>query len=383
VDYLLEVLRILDGGMKGDRIKVVAYAEQLARKLQHAGDTTAAERLQRTLDQIKTSEVTLGGVAAASRIPVDGESRLSLADEEQLLPDDVPLVLEPSAETLVNEFLGYVKAADQLIAQGVGISPSLLIYGPPGCGKTVLARYVAAQLGLPLITTRSDSLISSFLGSTAKNLRVLFEHVMRRPCVLFLDELDALAKLRDDQHELGELKRVVVSLLQNIDALGSNTVFVGATNHEHLLDPAIWRRFAYKLRLPMPSEGARLRLFRLFLSRYATEAHMPVFAAISEGLTGADIRQICENGIREAILAKREIVSPVNLLRRVVHLRLGGNCDFGRVESQHILSVHALAPAHFTCKQLAGLFNTSETTIWRRLHAGGIRYARKRAKAAD
>src|SRR4029077_10470965 len=108
--------------------------------------------------------------------------------------------------------------------------PSLLIYGPPGCGKTQLARHVAEELHLPLLTARVDTIVSSYLGNTSKNIRSLFEHAMARPCVLFLDEFDAIAKLRDDQHELGELKRVVISLLQNIDALDSSITLIPATD---------------------------------------------------------------------------------------------------------------------------------------------------------
>ena len=157
---------------------------------------------------------------------MDQESRLALADEELIRPGYAVVFVSPDVTASLNEFIRFVVASDCLISQGVGVSPSMLLYGPPGCGKTELARYVASQLGLPQLTARSDSLISSFLGSTAKNLRVLFEHAMARPCVLFLDEFDALAKARDDKNELGELKRVVVSLLQNIDALASKTVLL-------------------------------------------------------------------------------------------------------------------------------------------------------------
>ena len=95
----------------------------------------------------------------------------------------------------------------------------MLLYGPPGVGKSETAKYVAARLEVPLYTVRTDSLVSSYLGSTSKNLRSVFDFVSAEPCVLFLDELDAIAKQRDDSQELGELKRVVISLLQNIDKL--------------------------------------------------------------------------------------------------------------------------------------------------------------------
>jgi len=303
MDHLLEISRIVDGAMKGDRVKVAAYVEQLAQKLVEAGEEQAADRLLRTLRQVKASEVAPARFDAMGRLPVDGESRLALADEERIDPASVQVILDAGTRERVEEFVRYVHAADMLMASRVGIAPSMIIYGPPGVGKTELARYIAAQLGLPLITARSDSVISSFLGSTAKNLRSLFEHAKSRPCVLFLDELDSLAKLRDDQHELGELKRVVVSLLQNIDALNNEVVLIGATNHHHLLDPAVWRRFAYRLELGVPSNEARRNLFELFLRGFKCDDEVGAFAVAADGLSGADIRQICESGIRAAVVA--------------------------------------------------------------------------------
>src|SRR5438477_8302827 len=120
----------------------------------------------------------------------------------------------------------------------------MLIHGPPGTGKTQTARWITGQLSLPLLTVRCDTLVSSLLGQTSKNLRRVFEHAVQRPCVLFLDEFDALASARGNERDVGELQRVVISLLQNVDALPDNTILIAATNHEQLLDPAVWRRFA-------------------------------------------------------------------------------------------------------------------------------------------
>lgn len=382
MEHLTEITRIIDGAIKGDRAKVVAYAEQLARKLQEAGDAQAADRLQRTVDQMKVSEVAPARLDAGPRLPVDSESRLSLADEERIDTAAVQIVLDPAAQEIVDEFVRFVKASDQLLASRVGVSPSMIIYGPPGVGKTELARHIAGRLQLPLITSRSDTLISSFLGSTAKNLRVLFDHVKTRPCVLFLDELDSLAKLRDDQHELGELKRVVVSLLQNIDALNNEVVVLGATNHHHLLDPAVWRRFAYRLELNLPGQCARERLFELFLRDFRPDENVSVFSETATGLSGADIRQICENAIRTAVLANGTTVGAGDVLRGIVRARLGEAVEFAKTNSVHIKAVRDLSPKVFTCKRLALLFQTSEPTISRRLNDSEVANAGQRTKTA-
>lgn len=372
MDYLLEISRIVDGAVKGDRPKVIAYVDQLVRKLREAGDEAAANRLVRTVQQTKAAEVAPADIAAGSRLPVDGESRLALADEELVDTSDVFVVLDKHVRPMVEEFIQFVKASDRLLECRVGIAPSMLIYGPPGVGKTELARFVAAQLQLPLVTARSDSLISSFLGSTAKNLRMLFEHVQSRPCLLFLDELDSVAKLRDDQHELGELKRVVVSLLQNIDAMNHETVLLAATNHQHLLDPAVWRRFTYKVEMTPPGLEARREMFGAFLDGFAPEdRELDELASLASDTTGSDIRQICENAIRSAVIADRDRVDAASLLRGVVQLRLGRGADFSTTDAESVKAVHDLDPKVFTLKRLAALFNSSEPTISRRLKVGG------------
>lgn len=384
MDHLLEISRIVDGAVKGDPAKVLAYVEQLARKLRALGENAAADRLMRTAEKKKSSEVVAaGGLATTLQLPVDNESRLALADEEWVDTESVTVVLDAALENKVEEFVRYVKAADRLLANNVGLSPSMLIYGPPGVGKTELGRYIAAQLQLPLVTARSDSLISSFLGSTAKNLRILFEHASSRPCVLFLDELDSVAKLRDDHHELGELKRVVVSLLQNIDASCDHIVLLGATNHHHLLDPAIWRRFAYKLEMGLPGIQDRKRLFEHFSGDYLPSTmESEDFASLSEGSSGADIRHICESAIRAAILDERSAIDATNVFRGIVQHRLGSTVDFTTTESSFVHAVHDLGPKVFTMKRLAALFNSSEPTISRRLKQRD-NHGRKRSKTPN
>src|SRR5690606_5258195 len=136
-------------------------------------------------------------------------------------------VVSETVEGLLQEW------TSEAALQEVGVSPtrSLLIYGPPGAGKTITAHYIAARLGLPLIVARIDGLISSFLGTTARNIANLFDFANRYACVLLLDEFDALAKLRDDPQEIGEIKRVVNTLLQNLDQRRSFGITIAITNH--------------------------------------------------------------------------------------------------------------------------------------------------------
>ncbi len=361
--YLLEILKIVDGAVGFDRNKVTAYTEQLADKAEKEGDSRSANRLRKALKKSNSELMNLANMAKNGRIPVDTESRLSLADEEIVHPSEAEIFLEDESHETVAEFLRYVGAADHLLAAGVGISPSLLIYGPPGCGKTELARYISSQFKLPLLTARTDSLISSYLGNTAKNLRMLFEHSMARPCVLFLDEFDAVGKLRDDIHELGELKRVVVSLLQNIDALDNKTILIAATNHEHLLDPAIWRRFTYQVQMNLPDLNIRVQLFNKYLNSFSNIKSNKLYASVSEGLSGSDIRMIGENAIRDSVLNGEKYIKNKDVLKRVLKVQFSNKEKSTVTFNDQIIRARDFNPKAFTIRRLSDIFGISTGKI--------------------
>jgi AAA+ superfamily predicted ATPase len=190
--------------------------------------------------------------------------------------------------------LSIAKSYAQADGEGLSASLSFLLYGPPGTGKSRLARYIAQELGLDLYVARLDGLISSFLGSTSKNIRALFDFAAKSPCILFLDEFDAIAKLRGDGQELGELKRVVNSFIQNLDTLGAQSLVVAATNHHELLDSAIWRRFSYRLELNFPSTEIRRQIWDAFKGQLdLAPREMELMVDLSEGFSGSDIRDAC------------------------------------------------------------------------------------------
>lgn len=301
MQHLPEILKILEGALQRDVPKVQRYADLLAAKLEQEGDGPSAAYLRKTLKDIKPRA--LRPAESAAKVPLDTDSRVSLAETTYPSLDDVQIVLDQQVDKLLAGFVKGYQRADDLMSAGLTGPGHVLLYGPPGCGKTHAAKFLAASLRLPLVTARLDGLVSSFLGSTAKNIRFLFDFVDKTPCVLLLDEFDALAKMRDDPHELGELKRVVNSLLQNIDFLPTGTVVIAATNHEHLLDPAVWRRFELHVLIGMPDNESRRRLFELYgMKNTISDRDIPVLAALTEGFSGADIRSVCEMMAREMIL---------------------------------------------------------------------------------
>jgi SpoVK/Ycf46/Vps4 family AAA+-type ATPase len=197
------------------------------------------------------------------------------------------------------------------ILQTALLSPrhKLLFYGPPGCGKTACAEAMASELGLPLLYTRFDAIISSYLGETAANLRQVFDYVANGSWVLFFDEFDAIGKSRDDRSEHGELKRVINSFLQLLDGLSADTLLIAATNHESLLDKALWRRFDDLVYFPLPTEEQIHLLLPLKLRGVRhKKVELKMFEPQMKGWSYADIERVCLEAIKISVLAgKQEI----------------------------------------------------------------------------
>lgn len=318
--FINEVLRIVTGALRLDIERVRNYTTFLAEKLEKEGDVQAATRLRAALQE-NDHQLKPAGVSFAQALPVDSDTRFPLVELVALPAEaEPPLVLSDDQWEVVNEFLSVAKSYGRLETGNVPGAINLLIYGPPGTGKSRLARHIAAELGLKLYVARLDGLISSFLGSTSKNIRALFDFAARTPCVLFLDEFDAIAKLRGDHHELGELKRVVNSFIQNLDALGSQSIVLAATNHEELLDAAIWRRFAYRLELTFPPLGLRRQLWAEFSrSLEFSPRDLDLLADLSEGFSGSDVQEVCRRLQRRKVtgIASPEVVHAFQALQNL------------------------------------------------------------------
>lgn len=193
---------------------------------------------------------------------------------EGLLAKDIPpisLPVEPIYDVDTYSALRMIVKEQnkkrEIANAGLEPSDTLLFTGDPGVGKTLAAKWIANALSMPLYTLNLATVMSSFLGKTGNNIHQVFEFAAKTPCILLLDEFDAIAKRRNDDTEVGELKRLVTVLLQEIDSFSGEGLLIAATNHAELLDPAVSRRFDVKVRFPSPSAEATLSAIKAYMGR--------------------------------------------------------------------------------------------------------------------
>ena len=237
-------------------------------------------------------------------IPEDRERGLPLLAVREPIRGLDDVVLSPVNLSLVEEILREQNGVEVLKAHGVRPCDRVLLCGPPGCGKTLTAEVIARELGRPLAVVRTDSVVSSFLGETAANLRKVFDFVAVHPVVALFDEFDALGKEREDASEHGELRRVVNAVLQMLDAYDGRGLVIAATNHEGMLDTAVWRRFEEVLFLQPPTAAQLRRLLAVKLRgvRCEFEVKDVVERGWFKDATHADVERVVRRAVKAMAL---------------------------------------------------------------------------------
>jgi SpoVK/Ycf46/Vps4 family AAA+-type ATPase len=220
------------------------------------------------------------------------------------------VVLSEENGILIDQILLEHRRSDVIKSYGLRNADKLLFYGPPGCGKTLTTEIIASELNLPFAIIRIESVISSYLGETAANLRKIFDFIDATPMVVLFDEFDALAKERSDAGDHGELKRVVNTVLQMMDAYIGKSLIVAATNREVILDEAIWRRFEEVLFFGMPDQGHIRKLLPVKLRGVRCEfsADDVEVAELFNGMSHADIERTLRRAIKDMILCGQEFL---------------------------------------------------------------------------
>jgi SpoVK/Ycf46/Vps4 family AAA+-type ATPase len=286
-----------------DDLAFVRAAESIILQELAANHHASATELRRSLMATPLQETQSMRLAVLPKDRRAGQDLLFF-DETPVKPE--ALVLSETTSRHIARLLEEHRKRNQLERFGYKPKAKLLFWGPPGCGKTFTARYLASELGLPIAVLRLSSVISSFVGDTAAHIHGVFTRAAATPMLLLIDEADAIGKNRDDANDVGELKRVVNSLLQAIDSFrASHSVLVLASNHQYLLDPALWRRFDDVVEFPMPDAAARARLLRILLNGVRFSGSLNNIVKSMGSMSYADVERSTIEAVKTMILEER------------------------------------------------------------------------------
>lgn len=291
------LIDLVDAERRGDKQRFRALVEAIIAEERANQHHLVADRLAELITTMGSSEL-LTRDDAATRV---ANLVLDVVPKRRL----ASLQLQPAVLRAVQELIEEHQRVDLLRSHGLEPRSRVLLDGPAGNGKTSLAEAIATETMLPFYVVRYEGVVSSFLGETASRLDHAFEFARTRRCVLFFDEFDTIAKERSDAHETGEIKRVVSTLLLQIDRLPPHVIVVCSTNHSELLDRAAWRRFQLRLELPAPSRAEATQFLETLSVRLGGDLGLAP-RTLADKLTGAsyaELEQVAVDIRRRLVLA--------------------------------------------------------------------------------
>lgn len=291
------ILTLLEAVKKSDQDSIDQIIKKLIKEAEKKGYHQVAKRLREIYSEPYVTQVSKNSGFSSSSFSSFTHSSSGLYEMRRPKVNLNSVILSKKNEQIASEVIKSFRNREKLKDFDIQYENNIFVFGPPGTGKTLFAYSLAGQLEIPILHVYLDTLISSYLGETGKNLGKIFSEAAKQECVIFLDEFDAIGKMRDDNQDLGELKRVVVVLLQKIDEMSPNNILVAATNHDHLIDKAIRRRFNYEMHLDLLDLEGRKKLFDLYLKKFK-KVDSGFLASITEGQSGSAIRHILNKVIK-------------------------------------------------------------------------------------
>lgn len=302
--------RLFSSYRRGDSKEFYIVAQELIAEEEQRNHHVLASDLKKILENGTSRPVSSVRRFDLDQLPQDrerGTTLLEIRTPQRYLDE---LIVSPDLQDQIEIVLQEYRAIQVLQSNNLRARQKLLLAGPPGCGKTLCAEVIASELGLPLIYTRFDAVISSYLGETAANLRKVFDYAGRGTWVVFFDEFDAIGKSREDVEDHGELKRVVNTFLQLLDNFVSDSIFIAATNHERLLDKALWRRFDDILFFDLPNtDQVRKLLHKKLSSIRHGELNIENFVNLMAGWSHADVERVCFEAMKIAVLQRQTVIT--------------------------------------------------------------------------
>lgn len=326
-----KILRqLIKAGSHGDVVAFKQISEAVIREERQKQHHLLANDLEKILygDHSKLNFI---DQRTSERIPTDQERDLPLLFMREPGRNFDDVVLSKENRDGLESVLEQHHRVDILKSYGLRPSDKILFCGPPGCGKTLTAEVLAMELDRPLAVIRIDSVVSSYLGETAANLRKVFNFIDSTPTVALFDEFDALGKERDDSSDHGELKRVVNSVLQMLDTYQGKSLIIAATNHEQMLDSAVWRRFEEVFFFYPPSRDEFLQLFQIKLRgvRRNFEVEDSQILSLFSKMSHAEVEKILRRAIKEMILTGQEFLE-IHLIRKALQREQAKSKYFSR-----------------------------------------------------
>lgn len=313
------LFRVIQSGTSAD-------VDVLCRRVIEEEKRQGHGRVAKELEQILTAKQTAKAASQRDTLQRLPTSRRDSAPLMQEIPVDKlrhHMVLPDAVERRFHRIEKEFAARTRLAKHGLKPRHRILLYGPPGCGKSLGAERLAWNTGLPLRKVRFDTLLSSYFGETMTNLRRVFDAAQSSPCALFLDECDSLARSRTERNDVGEVTRITNGLLEMLEDYKGDGLVIAATNLDSALDSALFRRFDEVMKVPLPGTEEICRLLKTTLSPMETDASIGwrEIARGMDGMSGSEVVHIAQNAAKHSVLEGRRSVGEADIRHALIEIQ--------------------------------------------------------------